>query len=105
MTGATGLGGQGFFVISSIKPTATTAKPASTLSAWYLGGPDEGGIASKTITLPQLTAEQTFAKPTPQTMEEKGVAIMDKLYASISSRPVSPRALRESSHDNLSSGF
>lgn len=74
VTGATGLGGQGFFVISSIKPTATTAKPASTLSAWYLGGPDEGGIASKTITLPQLTAEQTFAKPTPQTMEEKGAS-------------------------------
>ena len=54
VTGATGLGGGGFFVTSSIKPTATTAKPGSTLSAWYLGGPDEGGIASKTITLPQI---------------------------------------------------
>jgi hypothetical protein len=54
VTGATGLGGGGFFVTSSIKPTDTTAKPGSTLSAWYLGGPDEGGIASETITLPQI---------------------------------------------------
>ena len=68
VTGVTGLGGGGFFVTSSIKPTATTAKPGSTLSAWYLGGPDEGGIASKIITLPLLTA---FTKPTPLTGEEK----------------------------------
>jgi hypothetical protein len=75
VTGVTGLGGGGFFVTSSIKPSATTAKPGSTLSAWYLGGADEGGIASKTITLPLLTAEQTFAKPTTTNGEEKGASI------------------------------
>ncbi len=42
----------GYFSTSLIKPTATTAKPGSPLSAWYLGGTDEGGTASKTITLP-----------------------------------------------------
>ena len=45
-------GEDGSFSTSWIKPTATTAQPGSPLSAWYLGGPDEGGTASKTITLP-----------------------------------------------------
>ena len=30
----------------SYKP-ASTAKPLTTISAWFLGGPDEGGITSK----------------------------------------------------------
>ncbi len=34
----------------SFKPVST-AKPLSTVSAWYLGGPDEGGISSKVISL------------------------------------------------------
>ncbi|MFZ0512084.1 MAG: hypothetical protein WAM14_10800 [Candidatus Nitrosopolaris sp.] len=33
----------------SYKPLST-AKPLNTVSAWYLGGPDEGGIASKVVT-------------------------------------------------------
>jgi hypothetical protein len=55
-----GLGGEGSFFTSSIKATPTTAKPGSTLSAWYLGGPNEGGIASKTITLPLLKVQDVF---------------------------------------------
>jgi hypothetical protein len=37
------------------KTNATTAKPGSPLSAWYLGGPDEGGTASATIMLPSTS--------------------------------------------------
>jgi hypothetical protein len=45
----------GYFSTSWIKPTTTTAKPGSPLSAWYLGETDEGGTASKTITLPSTS--------------------------------------------------
>ncbi|HYA83025.1 MAG TPA: hypothetical protein VEH06_06185 [Candidatus Bathyarchaeia archaeon] len=42
---------EGAFGTSQLKPSSGP-KPGSPLSAWYLGGPDEGGLASKTVTLP-----------------------------------------------------
>src|SRR5215467_5396445 len=46
----------------SYKP-ASTAKPLTTLSAWFLGGPDEGGIASKVVT-PQGGPQSSNAEST-----------------------------------------
>ncbi len=42
---------EGAFGTSQLKPS-NGPKPGSPLSAWYMGGPDEGGLASKTVTLP-----------------------------------------------------
>jgi len=44
---------EGGFATSQLKPS-NGPKPGSPLSAWYLGGREEGGIASKTLTLPPV---------------------------------------------------
>ena len=58
----------------SYKPVST-AKPLSTVSAWYLGGPDEGGISSKVISLgppPWSVGTQLESGNTGNTVQEKG---------------------------------
>jgi len=54
----------------SYKP-ASTAKPLSTVSAWFLGGPDEGGIASKVVT-PQGGPQTSNTANTPQGASNNG---------------------------------
>lgn len=52
---------------------ASTAKPLTTLSAWFLGGPDEGGIASKVVT-PQGGPQSSNTASTPQETSNNGNA-------------------------------
>jgi hypothetical protein len=56
----------------SYKP-ASTAKPLTTVSAWFLGGPDEGGIASKVVT-PQGGPQSSNAASTSQESTNPGNA-------------------------------
>jgi hypothetical protein len=54
----------------SYKP-ASTAKPFTTVSAWFLGAPDEGGIASKVVT-PQGGPQSSNTASTPQESSNNG---------------------------------
>jgi hypothetical protein len=55
---------------SNYRP-ASTGKTLTTVSAWYLGGPDEGGIASKVVT-PQGGPQSTNTASTPQGASNNG---------------------------------
>jgi hypothetical protein len=51
--------------------SASTRKPLTTVSAWYLGGPDEGGIASKVVT-PHGGPQSSNTASTPQESSNTG---------------------------------
>jgi hypothetical protein len=51
--------------------SASTRKPLTTVSAWYLGGPDEGGIASKVVT-PHGGPQSSNTASTPQETSNTG---------------------------------
>jgi uncharacterized protein YkwD len=56
---------------------ASTGKPLNTVSAWYLGGPDEGGIASKVVT-PQGGPQSSNTTSTPQESSNSGNGAMSQ---------------------------
>jgi hypothetical protein len=60
----------------SYKP-ASTAKPLTTVSAWFLGGPDEGGIASKVVT-PQGGPQSSNTASTSQESSNNGNTAQEK---------------------------